>query len=185
MRRILVIGPGGAGKTVFSKSLGQVLNLPVVHLDSLYWHPGWRPTPPEEWDRLVDGITHGPSWILDGNYGRTLERRLAKADSIFFLDLPRLLCIWRVLRRRVAYSGGSRPSVTEGCPERVTWEFIRWIWTFRKRKRPGIHALLREVETEKVVTVLRSPTEVRAYLAGLTPPVQAEGKAEDPEDRSR
>jgi adenylate kinase family enzyme len=115
----------------------------------------------------VEDVAGGPSWIIDGNYGRTLERRLARADSVFFLDLPRLLCIARVLRRRVVYSGCSRPSVAEGCPERVTWEFLQWIWTFGKRKRPEVIARLSEVEKEKTVVILRSRREVRAYLARL------------------
>lgn len=167
MKRVLVIGPGGAGKTVFSKRLGEVLNLPVIHLDALYWRAGWQPTPSNEWHRIVKEVTSGPSWIMDGNYGGTLRDRLLRADSVIFLDLPRLTCVARVLWRRILFSGGSRPSMAEGCPERVTWEFIHWIWAYGKRKRPGLLAQLKTVESEKAVVILRSTREVRKYLSGL------------------
>ena len=167
MKRVLVIGPGGAGKTVFSKRISEALNLPVIHLDALYWRAGWHPTPSDEWDGIVEEVTSGPSWIMDGNYGRTLERRLERADAVIFLDLPRLVCLWRVLVRRFHYSGRSRPSMAPGCPERVTWEFGHWIWTYGKRRRPGILARLRAVESEKRVVILRSAREVREYLSGL------------------
>ena len=117
MKRVLVIGPCGAGKTVFSKRLGEVLNLPVIHLDALYWRAGWQPTPSNEWHRIVKEVTSGTSWIMDGNYGGTLRDRLRRADSVIFLDLPRLTCVARVLWRRILSSGGSRPSMAEGCPE--------------------------------------------------------------------
>lgn len=167
MQRILVIGPGGAGKTVFSKKLGEALDLPVVHLDALYWRAGWKPTPSGEWIRLVEQVPKEPSWIMDGNYGGTLESRLAQADAVIFLDLPRLTCVRRVLWRRIVYSGRSRPSMSRGCPERVNWDFIRWIWTYGKRKRPGFLAHLKAVESEKTVVILRSFREVREYLSSL------------------
>lgn len=165
MQRILVIGPGGAGKTVFSRRLGEVLNLPVVHLDALYWRTGWQPTPPDEWCRLVEEVTSKPSWVIDGNYGGTLERRLIRADAVVLLDLPRLICVARVLWRRIFYAGRSRPSMAPGCPERVTWGFIHWIWTYGKRRRPGVLARLKAAEPEKTVVILRSAREVRDYLS--------------------
>jgi adenylate kinase family enzyme len=163
--RILVIGPGGAGKTVFSKKLGEALDLPVVHLDALYWRAGWEPTPPDEWVRVVRRIAQEPSWVMDGNYGGTLEIRLARADAVIFLDVPRLTCVRRVLWRRIVHSGRSRPSMPRGCPERVTWGFISWIWTYGRRRRPRVLSLLEAIESEKTVVVLRSSREMREYLS--------------------
>ena len=167
MQRILVIGPGGAGKTSLSTRLGEVLGLPVIHLDALYWHPGWRATPPAEWTRVVEEAAADAAWIMDGNYGGTLERRIARADTIVFLDLPRLTCVRRVLWRRVRYAGRSRPSLPPGCTERIPAEFLRWIWTYGERRRPQILALLAHVRREKTVVVLRTPRQVRAWVRRL------------------
>ena len=170
MRRVLVIGCGGAGKTTFSPRLAGATGLPVVHLDSLYWHPGWVPTPDHEWDRTVAELLERPAWIMDGNYGRTLERRLGAADTVVFLDMPRTLCLWRILKRRFAHEGKTRPSVAAGCPERLTLEFLWWVWTYPERRRAGILARLEKLSGDKKVVVLRRQAEIERFLAGLFPP---------------
>src|ERR1051325_11561095 len=118
MRRVLVIGSGGAGKSTFAARLGERTGLPVVHLDAHYWRAGWRETPREEWDARVDELLAADEWIIDGNYGGTLARRLAACDTVIFLDLPRTLCLWRVVKRRALFRGRSRPDMAEGWPER-------------------------------------------------------------------
>lgn len=167
MQRVLVIGPGGAGKTTVAVALAELRGLPLVHLDALYWRTGWQASPADEWERVVDTAIAAPRWVMDGNYGGTLRKRVQAADTIVFLDLPRIICILRVLRRRLAYAGRSRPSMPVGCPERVTLEFLRWIWTYRARRRPTVLNLLKEVGAEKRIVVLRSRREVQHYLSGL------------------
>src|SRR4051794_10978137 len=97
MERILVIGSGGAGKSTLARRMGQVLDLPVVHLDVLFWKPGWIETPRPEFERKFGAIIEGPRWVMDGNYSGTLELRIRAADSVVFLDFPPLLCLWRVI----------------------------------------------------------------------------------------
>ena len=167
MQRVLVIGAGGSGKTTFARRLAERTGLPLVHLDALYWRPGWVPTPPEEWRALVEGLVARPSWIMDGNYGGTLDLRLAAADAVVFLDLPRTLCLWRVLARRLRTPGRNRPELPAGCPERLSWEFLAWIWTYPSRRRPNILRRLAPVMDAKQVTVMGSASEVEAFLAGL------------------
>ena len=87
------------------------------------------PTPDPEWDRITADLSAGDRWIMDGNYGRTLPVRLAAADTVIFLDLPRVVCTWRVLKRQVRWLGRVRPDAAPGCPERLTWEFVSWVWT--------------------------------------------------------
>lgn len=84
MRRIAVIGCGGAGKTTLSRELGEILKLPVYHLDSFFWNPGWVPTPPEEWRRIQEELVSRDEWIMDGDYGGTLDIRFGRADTIIF-----------------------------------------------------------------------------------------------------
>ena len=165
MRRVLVIGSGGAGKSTFAKRLGQLLDIEVKHLDRFYWQPGWKEPSKEEWLQSVTELTGGDSWIMDGNYGGTLEFRLQHCDTIVFLDMPRLLCVWRIVKRRLLYRNRSRPDMAEGCSERLNWEFIQWVWNYSDRTRPKIVKLLEEHSQSKQVVWLRSDAEVEKFLA--------------------
>ena len=168
MQRVLVIGSGGAGKSTVAARLGALTGLPVHHLDTLYWQPGWVLTPAPEWARRVAELTAGPAWIMDGNYGGTLEQRLAACDTVLFLDLPRLVCVARVLRRWLRYRGRSRPDMTAGCPERITGEFLRWVWRYPVERRPGVLRRLAAAQAGGVRVVhLRSTREVERFLSGL------------------
>jgi adenylate kinase family enzyme len=123
MKKVAVIGCGGAGKSTFSRILSEVLNIPVYHLDKLNWKPGWIPTPKDEWDNLMKNLVSEEEWIIDGNYGRTLDTRLNNADTIVFLNMPMYLCIFRIVKRRFMYHGKSRPDMDEGCPEKLDINF--------------------------------------------------------------
>ncbi len=165
MRRVLVLGSGGAGKSTFARALGERTGLPVVHLDRLWWRPGWVETPTEEFDADLAGVLARDAWVMDGNYGRTLPARLAVADTAVLLDVPRWTCLRRVILRAIRHRGRSRPDMTDGCPERVTWEFVRWIWTYPAQRRPGVLAMLAEFERRGgLVAVLRTSSEMRAFV---------------------
>ena len=164
MRRVLVIGSGGAGKSTFAVQLGERTGLPVIHLDALFWRAGWRETPREEWAARVEELLARDEWIMDGNYGGTMERRLAACDTVVFLDFHRALCLWRVIKRRARHRGRSRPDMAEGCEERLTWEFIRWVWDYPRTRRPGVLKRLSELSEGQRVFVLRSPREAQRFL---------------------
>lgn len=167
MKKIAVIGSGGSGKSTFSRELGKITGLPVYHLDAIHWKPGWVPTPPDEWDRIIANLVERDEWIIDGNYGRTMDPRLRAADTVIFLDMPRYLCMYRIVKRVVMYRNKTRPDLTEGCNERLTAEFVRWVWTFRKKKRPDILKKLEALKNEKKIVILQSPAEVKAFLREL------------------
>ena len=165
MKRVLVIGSGGAGKSTFARRLGERLGLPVIHLDKVFWRAGWVETPKDEWQRKVEELCAGDSWVMDGNYSGTLDVRLGACDTVVFLDLPRVLCTWRVLKRAVMYRDTPRPDMAPGCRENLQPKFLHWVWTYRKRRRPKILATLGRVAGEKRVIRLSSSAEVERFLA--------------------
>ena len=170
MERILVIGSGGAGKSTFSRALGPILDLPVIHLDRLFWHSGWVETPREEWIKVIESEISRPRWIIDGNYGGTMETRLAAADTIVFLNFSRWVCLRRVLGRSLQYRGNARPDMGEGCPETMDFEYIKflhWIWTYPQAKTPAILEMLEKLRPTKRVIILHSPHEVKVLLEVL------------------
>ena len=133
MQRVAVIGPGGAGKTTFARALGTKTGLDVVHLDTLFWKPGWVETPRDEWRAMQEEVVARDAWIIDGNFGATLDVRLSRADTVVFLDFPRALCLRRAVVRAIRNHG--KPTQAEGCPEGFEVEFYRWIWSYPKESR--------------------------------------------------
>jgi adenylate kinase family enzyme len=164
MRKVLVIGSGGAGKSTFARRLGELLDIEVIHLDALYWHAGWVETPKPEWAKRVAELVKRDAWIMDGNYSGTFDIRLKACDAVVFLDMPRLVCLWRVLKRYLIYRKRSRPDMAAGCPEDLNPEFLLWIWNYPERTRPKIVAWMRENAGSKKVVWLRSPAEAQKYL---------------------
>ena len=165
MKRVLVIGTGGSGKTTVARRLAERTGLPLIHLDALYWRPDWQPTPAEEWRATVQHLVGGDAWIIDGNYGGTLDLRVEACDTVVFLDLPRVVCLWRVLKRQARHIGRARPELNPGCPERLSWEFLVWIWTYRSRRRGAILNRLAALDKRKRVAILRSSAEIEEFLS--------------------
>ena len=164
MNRILIIGSGGAGKSTFARELRAILDLPVIHLDQVYWKAGWEKPSREEWARTVDSLIAQHEWIMDGNFGGTLPQRVKRADAIILLDISRWVCLWRVAKRFVKYRGRHRPDMTPGCHERFDFEFIRWIWNYPSKSRPAKLALLSVTGPDQRVVILHSGREVKRFL---------------------
>ena len=166
MKRVAIIGSGGAGKSTLAKEVGGRLGLPVVHLDQHYWNPGWTETPVSEWEERHRGLLARERWVMDGNYGSTLDRRLSAADTIIFLDMPRLFCVYRVLKRWYHYRNTTRPDMAPDNPEKLDADFFRYIWNYPKTRRPVILEKLKGLE-DKAVIHLKNPQQVSAFLRNL------------------
>jgi adenylate kinase family enzyme len=164
MERVAVVGSGGAGKTTFATELARRTGLPVVHLDHLYWRPGWVETPSEEWRAVVAQHLQGERWIVDGNYARTFDVRFERADTVIVLELSRWRCLSRVLRRTFLNHG--KPVQAADCPERLDREFLRWVWRFPKDSGPLLEEAIVQYGATLSVVRLRSPSQVRGYLNG-------------------
>ena len=161
----MIIGPGGAGKSTLANQLGELLDIKVLHLDQLYWQPGWVEMPKAEWLKTVEELLRRDAWIMDGNYSGTLAIRFQSCDTVVFMDFPRVLCLWRVLKRLLIYRNRSRPDVAEGCRERLTLEFILWIWNYSRRTRPKVVRMITSGPGGKKIVWLRSRSEVEKFLA--------------------
>lgn len=167
MQRVLIIGSGGAGKSTLARDIGARLALPVVHLDALYWQSGWRETAKAEWVARVSAAVAEPAWVMDGNYSGTLDVRLPRADTVIFLDLPRVQCLWRVISRWWRYRGRTRPDMAPGCNEQLSWEFVSWIWTYPGRRRREALERLATLRPNQQVVILSSSRAVRSFLNAL------------------
>jgi adenylate kinase family enzyme len=167
MQRVAVVGAGGAGKTTFALALGRRLGLPVVHLDTLYYGPSWEPAPPAEWELLQRRLVAEDRWVMDGNYAGTLAIRLSAADTVVFLDLPPLLCAWRVVRRWLRGRNRHAADLAPGLRHKASLSFLAYVVTFRRRRRPLLLAQLRARPSTCDLVVFRSGQAVNRYLALL------------------
>jgi adenylate kinase family enzyme len=164
VERIAIIGCGGSGKTTLANLLGARLGLPVVHIDSHYWRVvgGERiESTPEQWAECHRRLVAEDRWIIEGMKLGVLDERLRRADTVVYLDVSTLACLSGILRRRLRHRGAMRPEL--GVYDRINWLFLRWVWSFRRRKRPEILARLEGFDGE--VIVLRSRAKGRR-LAG-------------------
>lgn len=167
MNKIMIIGSGGAGKSTLARKLGEKLNIEVFHLDSLLWRPNWEMVSREEQREIQNDLIKKEQWIIDGNYGGTMDVRLEAADTIIFMDFPRVICLYRAVKRYFQYRGKSRPDMVEGNDERLDWNFLKWIWNYPRDKRPGILKTLEWLALQKQVVILHSPKEVENFLSEL------------------
>ena len=163
MERILIIGCGGAGKSTLARRLGEKLNLPVVHLDKLFWKPGWVESSREEIDEKIHLELQKPQWIIDGNFNRTLAERIKYCDTVIYLDFSRTACLLGVLKRVLTTYGKVRPDMGEGCPERIDLDFLKWVWNFNKKNRENYYRMLNETEGVETI-VLKNRRMVRRFL---------------------
>jgi adenylate kinase family enzyme len=167
MQRIIVIGSGGSGKSELSRRIGEILGIEVIHLDRVYWQPNWTEPPKDEWKETVEDLVKRESWAMDGNFRGTMEIRVAAADTIVFLDLPRVLCVWRAVKRSVKYPNQTRPDMGVGCREKIDLEFLQWIWNFPRDSKPLIMEILRRCDDTKSIYVLKSRREVEAFVQDI------------------
>jgi len=167
-RRIMIIGQPGAGKSTLARRLGQLLDLPVVHVDLIHWQPGWIERSGAEKDRLCAEAHARETWVFEGGRSSTWPERLARADVLIWLDFPLFIRAWRVCLRTLKYRGRSRPDMPEDCPERFNREFTEWIWSTRRSGREKMRALYDTVPQSKPKFRLDSRQSVDDFLSALS-----------------
>ncbi len=169
MERILIIGNAGSGKTTFSKALAKKLNLPLVHLDKIFWCGKWHHISKDEFDEKLQIELDKPKWIIDGNFNRTLPHRLEHCDTVFYFDLPVISCLWGSTIRVIKNYGYTRDDMGGYCPEKFDkhkLELYLSILKFNKLNRKRYYELLAEQKDKKVI-IFRNRKEVKKFLKML------------------
>ena len=173
MRRVAVIGNGGGGKTTLSRRLGRALDIPVYHVDSIQFQAGWRYTPAEECDRILNDIAEGETWLIDGFGSRAaIERRLRTADAVVFVDFPIWTHYWWALKRHVGSWRSPRAELPPGCPEfnlTYTVKLVRTMWRVHKNYVPWFRGLVASLPTTTQLFHLRTAREMNRFAAHYCP----------------
>jgi hypothetical protein len=175
--RIVVTGPAGAGKSQLARELGERLRVPVLHLDAMFWRPGWVATPAGEWEARQRRELAADSWIVESQYDDMLPDWVEAADTVVFVDASPLRCLWRVGRRRLRRGEGvGVPSGTEPGPlHRSLRKFVRNQWLYRTSVRPQLLAELARKHNGRRAFVVRGGGDAQALLGGLDSAAPAGG----------
>lgn len=151
--RICILGSSGSGKSTLARDLHEKLNIPVVHLDKMFWHDNWVESDKAEFnERVKKYVSTHDEWIIDGNYSRTWDYRLPQATHIILLQRSSLGNLYRVLKRRIKYHGKTRPDMHEGCKERIDFEFLVWTLMYKRRNKEK-HQFLKDNYNEKLLVI--------------------------------
>ncbi len=159
MKKVIVIGCPGSGKTTFAEKLNKLTGLPLYYLDAIWHKPDKTHIPREEFDRRISEIFATPEWIIDGNYNRTIETRLQQCDTVFLFDLPAEVCIQGATDRL----GKGRYDLV-WIEKELDPEFETFIRDFSKTSLPKIYELLEKYKNKVQVTVFKSREEADNYL---------------------
>lgn len=165
MQRVAIFGSPGSGKSTLARRLSARTGLPAFYFDRYFFGPNWVIRSDEEFRSSMTAIVAENRWITDGNYlnESILTGRIDRADTLILLDVPRVVCLWRVVRRIIKHYGQVRPDQAEGCAERVDWPFLQFVWSYPSRM-PRIQQLLSTQIVTKTVLVLRSETDIDNFL---------------------
>lgn len=167
-KRIMIIGQPGSGKSTLAARLGGVTGLPVYHIDKeVHWLPNWVERDRTEKSRLCAEIHALDEWIFEGGHSSTWNERLARADTLIWLDAPLWLRYWRVVKRRIEYDEKSRPDLPEDCPEQLNWEFTHFIWCTRNTSRNSMVRIYKQVPADKRKYQLTKPDQVEHFLTQM------------------
>ena len=163
MKKIIIIGCPGAGKSTFARKLKDMTGLPLYYLDMLWHKPDQTNIPKEEFDAHIREILEKDRWIIDGNYQRTLEMRLQKCDTVFLLDYPLEICLAGA-QSRIGKKREDLPWIETEFDE----EFKQWILDFSENQLPPIYDLLDKYRAGRDIIIFKSRKEAEEYLQNLS-----------------
>nr|WP_250808883.1 AAA family ATPase [Neorhizobium tomejilense] len=163
--RILVIGCSGGGKSTLSQKIARRFGLAYISIDrDVLWLPGWVQRERPEQHSMIAELSAGERWIMDGTNTSTFDIRVPRGDLVIWVRMPRWLCVWGILSRWITNRGRTRPEMAPGCPEKMEWQFFRFVWTWEKVYGPRVLAGLSAHAAGKPVLMLKSRSEMRELL---------------------
>lgn len=163
MKKVIVVGCSGSGKSVFSRSFAKLSGLPLHHLDNIWWLEDGTNVSREEFDSQLGGILEREEWIIDGNYRRTMEKRIEACDTVIFFDLPVEICIEGIRERK----GKDRPDMPwKGALEDGDAEFMEYIRGYNEIQRPYVLDLLGRY-SDKNIIVFKSRDDADKFLCEM------------------
>lgn len=166
--KIAIIGYSGSGKSTIARKLGEYYSCQVLHLDTVQYAPNWIEREYEEKKSDVAEFLKNDDWVIDGNYSKFFyEERMEKADQIIFMNFNRFNCLWRVFKRYRTYKGTSRPDMTEGCNEKLDYEFILWILRSGRSKaaRERYRQVVKKYSNKSVI--LKNQRDIDNFIKNL------------------
>ena len=169
MRKVLIIGGNGSGKTTMARQLAEITGLPLCHLDTLYWTDDWQPRERSDFITLLQAELEKEEWILDGNMRRTLPQRLPYCDTVIYLDFSGIRCFLGTLKRLLQNHGQSRPDMGGNCIERFdkrSWTFIKSTLSFNKKNRACFYNTIASYPNVELI-VLKNRWQVNKFLKSL------------------
>jgi adenylate kinase family enzyme len=168
VKRIAITGPVGAGKSQLAEKLGAAVAIRVLHLDALFWKPGWVPTPRNEFEAMQRRELATDSWIVDAQYDDMLPDWVEAADTVVFVDTSLFRSLWGVSKRRLERRAGiGTPIGKPGALHRSLLKFIRNQWQYRRTVRSELLEELARERAGRKVVVLRRDGDADSFLRGL------------------
>jgi|SRR5579884_142009 len=128
MRKIVIVGSPGAGKSTLARKLGELLDIPVIHLDHYFWKENWRKPASSKRQEFIRKKVDEQAWIIEGTYHDRLGTLLKEADTIVFLDMPVSLCLWRVIKRSITER--ERPDLPKNTKDVLRPRLIKRVLQF-------------------------------------------------------
>ena len=154
MKKILIIGNAGSGKTTFALKLAQKTGIPLVHLDKIYWSGDWEHIEKSEFDIILQKELEKSEWIIDGNFNRTLPHRLKYCDTVFYFDIPTVTCLWGITKRIITSHGKTRSDMGGNCPEyfdKQKLTLYRNVIQFKKRHAKKYDNMLKSAKEIEII----------------------------------
>ncbi len=163
--KILICGFAGSGKSTLAKTLGNIYDIEVLHIDKLHFYPGMVIREKELLEKdIADFMNSHSSWVIDGNYYNHNIERFYEADKILYLKFNRLTCLKRILKREVANKGVQRDDMAEGCPDKPDLSFIMWALFGQRRKKITSRFDQFKVKYPDKVVLLKKQKDVDEYI---------------------
>ena len=164
MNKILIIGGSGSGKSYLANKLSEKLNIPVLHLDTIFWSPGWVKREKSKFLSDLESFMKNETGIIDGYYESSFLERINWCDTIIFLDFSTFNLLQSVILRfiKIKFLGATRHTIAEGCPEKIDLEFLKWVYSFNKDNREKIVSYI--TNSKKKVYILRNKGEVDKFI---------------------